>query len=200
MSKRWTKEESDELVKLYPTTLSKDLAIHFGCSIKRIYNRAKRIGLNKDQDWLMSYYKENYKGYEHTQFKKGMTSWNKGTKGIMMGGVETQFKKGQPPHNAKPIGHRSYRDGYLVERVEKGFQFVHILLWKQHNGEVPKGMFVVFKDRNKNNIIIENLEVIDRVEHMRRNHVQNLPKELLEVVQIKKSLTRKINSYGKKQN
>jgi hypothetical protein len=84
--------------------------------------------------------------------------------------------------------------------VEKGFQFVHILLWKQHNGEVPKGMFVVFKDRNKNNITIENLEVIDRVEHMRRNHVQNLPKELLEVVQIKKSLTRKINSYGKKQN
>ena len=198
MSKRWTKAETDELVKLYPTTLSKDLAIHFGCSIKRIYNRAKRIGLNKDQDWLMSYYKENYKGYEHTQFKKGMKSWNKGMKGLQIGGKETQFKKGQLPHNTKPIGYRSIRDGYLVERVELGFEFVHKLLWKEHHGEIPKGMFVVFKDKNRQNICIENLEVIDRVEHIRRNHIQNLPPELKEVIHIKKQITRKINSYGKK--
>jgi len=127
-----------------------------------------------------------------------MKAWNKGMKGLQIGGKETQFKKGQPPHNIKPIGHRSLRDGYLVERVEKGFEFVHVLLWKQHNGEIPKGMFVVFKDRNKNNITIDNLEIITRVEHMRRNHIQHLPEELKEVVHLKKSLTRKINSYGKK--
>ena len=200
MRKQWTEAETDELVKLYPTTLAKDLATHFGCSIKQIYNRAKRIDLKKDQEWLMSYYKENYKGYEHTQFKKGMKSWNKGMKGLQIGGKETQFKKGQTPHNTKPIGHRSFRDGYLVEKVEKGFEFVHILLWKQHNGEIPKGMFVVFKDRNRSNIHIDNLEIIDRVEHMRRTHIQNLPEELKEVIHIKKSLTRKINSYGKKQD
>jgi hypothetical protein len=197
MTKQWSKEETEELVKLYPTTLSKDLATHFGCSIKRIYNRAKRIGLNKDQEWLMTYYKQNYKGYEHTQFKKGMKSWNKGMKGLQIGGKETQFKKGQTPHNTKPIGFRSYRDGYLVERVEKGFEFVHKLIWKQHHGDIPKGMFVVFKDRNKNNICIENLEIIDRVEHIRRNHIQNLPQELKEVVHIKKSITRKINQIEK---
>lgn len=200
MRKRWSKPESEELTKLYPTTLAKDLAKHFDCKVAQIYNRANKLGLHKDQEWLMSYYKENYKGHERTQFQKGMKSWNKGMKGLQIGGKETQFKKGQAPHNTKPIGYRSFRDGYLVEKMEKGFEFVHVLLWKQHNGEIPKGMFVVFKDRNKNNITIDNLEIITRVEHMRRNHIQNLPEELKEVVHLKKSLTRKINSYGKKQN
>jgi hypothetical protein len=126
-----------------------------------------------------------------------MTSWNKGTKGVMMGGVETQFKKGQNPHNTKPIGYRSYRDGYLVEKVETGFKFVHVLMWESINGPVPKGLFVVFKDRNKQNITLDNLELIDRHEHMRRNTVHNLPEELREVLHIKKSITRKINQLEK---
>ena len=197
MRKYWTKEEAEELQRLYPTTTGKDLALRFGCNVQQIYNRANKMGLHKDLDFLHQYYRENFKGHQATQFKKGMKSWNKGQKGLQIGGVETQFKKGRLPHNTKPIGFRSYRDGYLVERVEKGFEFVHKLIWKQHHGEIPKGLFVVFKDRNKNNICIENLEIIDRVEHIRRNHIQNLPQELKEVVHIKKSITRKINQIEK---
>jgi hypothetical protein len=197
MRKYWTKEEAEELQRLYPTTTGKDLALRFGCNVQQIYNRANKMGLHKDLDFLHQYYRENFKGNQATQFKKGMKSWNKGQKGLQIGGVETQFKKGRLPHNTKPIGFRSYRDGYLVERVEKGFEFVHKLIWKQHHGEIPMGMFVVFKDRNKNNICIENLEIIDRVEHIRRNHIQNLPPELKEVVHLKKSITRKINQIEK---
>lgn len=197
MRKYWTKEEAEELQRLYPTTTGKDLALRFGCNVQQIYNRANKMGLHKDIDFLHQYYRENFKGHKATQFKKGMASWNKGKKGLQIGGVETQFKKGRLPHNTKPIGFRSYRDGYLVERVEKGFEFVHKLIWKQHHGDIPPGMFVVFKDRNKNNICIENLEIIDRVEHIRRNHIQNLPQELKEVVHIKKSITRKINQIEK---
>jgi hypothetical protein len=197
MRKKWTKEETEEFVQLYPTTMAKDLAKRFNCSITQIYHKQQNTGVNKRTDFLHDYYKANFKGHPATQFKKGMTSWNKGTKGLQIGGKETQFKKGQTPHNTKPIGFRSYRDGYLVERVEKGFEFVHKLIWKQHHGEIPKGLFVVFKDRNKNNICIENLEIIDRVEHIRRNHIQNLPQELKEVVHIKKSITRKINQLEK---
>jgi hypothetical protein len=197
MRKYWTKEEAEELQRLYPTTTGKDLALRFGCNVQQIYNRANKMGLHKDLDFLHQYYRENFKGHQATQFKKGMKSWNKGQKGLQIGGVETQFKKGRLPHNTKPIGFRSYRDGYLVERVEKGFEFVHKLIWKQHHGEIPKGLFVVFKDRNKNNICIENLEIIDRVEHIRRNHIQNLPQELKEVVHLKKSITRKINQIEK---
>jgi len=111
--------------------------------------------------------------------------------------LETQFKKGRLPHNTKPIGYRSMRDGYWVERTEKGFEFVHVLIWKQHYGDIPKGLFIVFKDRNQQNLVIENLELIDRAENMRRNSVQNLPKEILEVIHIKKSITRKINQIEK---
>ena len=52
------------------------------------------------------------KSPEHTLFKKGMETWNKGTKGLCkawnkgkklepheINGKETQFKKGQAPHN-----------------------------------------------------------------------------------------------------
>jgi hypothetical protein len=197
MRKQWTKKETEEFIQLYPTTMAKDLAKRFNCSIAQIYHKQQNTGVNKSTDFLHQYYKANFKGYEHTQFKKGMKSWNKGMKGLQIGGKETQFKKGQTPHNTKPIGFRSYRDGYLVERVEKGFEFVHKLIWKQHHGEIPMGMFVVFKDRNKNNICIENLEIIDRVEHIRRNHIQNLPPELKEVVHLKKSITRKINQIEK---
>ena len=197
MRKQWTKKETEEFIQLYPTTMAKDLAKRFNCSITQIYHKQQNTGVNNSTDFLHDYYKANFKGHPATQFKKGMTSWNKGTKGLQIGGKETQFKKGQTPHNTKPIGFRSYRDGYLVERVEKGFEFVHKLIWKQHHGEIPMGMFVVFKDRNKNNICIENLEIIDRVEHIRRNHIQNLPPELKEVVHIKKSITRKINQLEK---
>lgn len=195
--KRWTQQEADELERLYPTTMAKDLAERFGCSVRQIYNKTKKIGINKDIEFLYQYYRANYKGNPATQFKKGMTSWNKGTKGVVIGGVQTQFKKGQKAHNIKPIGHRSYRDGYTVEKTAQGFKFVHIMMWEAINGPVPKGMFVVFKDRNKANIALENIELIDRHEHMRRNTMHNLPEELREVLHIKKSITRKINQLEK---
>jgi hypothetical protein len=197
MRKQWTKAETEEFIQLYPCTMAKDLAKRFNCSITQIYHKQQNTGVNKSTDFLHNYYKANFKGHPATQFKKGMTSWNKGTKGVMMGGVETQFKKGQNPHNTKPIGYRSYRDGYLVEKVETGFKFVHVLMWEAENGPVPKGLFVVFKDRNKANITLDNLELIDRHEHMRRNTVHNLPEELREVLHIKKSITRKINQLEK---
>jgi hypothetical protein len=177
--------------------MAKDLAERFGCSVAQIYHKQQNTGVNKNPDFLHQYYKANFKGHPATQFKKGMTSWNKGTKGVMMGGVETQFKKGQNPHNTKPIGYRSTRDGYMVEKTANGFKMVHVLMWESINGPVPKGFFVVFKDRNKSNITLDNLELIDRHEHMRRNTVHNLPEELREVLHIKKSITRKINQLEK---
>jgi hypothetical protein len=197
MRKQWTKKETEEFIQLYPTTMAKDLANRFNCSIAQIYHKQQNTGVNKSTDFLHQYYKSNFKGHSATQFKKGMTSWNKGTKGVMMGGVETQFKKGQNPHNTKPIGYRSTRDGYTVEKTANGFKLVHVMLWESINGPVAKGMLVVFKDRNKQNMCIENLELIDRNEHMRRNNIKNLPEELREVLQIKKSITRKINQIEK---
>jgi hypothetical protein len=194
---RWTEEEIEQLRILYPKMITRDIGKKLNKTNRQIYDKAQHLGLKKDQEFLMDYYRQNYKGYPRTQFRKGMTSWNKGTKGVMIGGIETQFKKGQEPHNTKPIGYRSLRDGYLVEKTGQGFKFVHVLLWESVNGPVPKGLFVVFKDKNKANITLDNLELIDRHEHMRRNNIKNLPKELREVLSIKRSITRKINQLEK---
>lgn len=200
MAKSWTTKEEQQLVELYATTDNKLICQLLSKNIRQIYNKANELKLKKTKEYLKEYGQQFRTGNTATQFKKGQRAWNKDMKGLQLGGVATQFKKGRLPHNTKEIGYRSYRDGYLVERTEKGFEFVHVLLWKKHFGEIPKGLFVVFKDRNKNNIDINNLELIDRAENMRRNTMHNLPAELLEVIHIKKTLTRKINSYGKKQN
>jgi hypothetical protein len=200
MRKLWTVQETAEFIKMYPTTTSKVMAEYFNVPISKIYARASFLKLNKDKDWLYQYYKDNYSGYPATQFKPGCKSWNKGIKGLQIGGKATQFKKGRTPHNTKPVGYRSVRDGYLFERTENGFEMVHVLLWERVNGKVPKGKILKFKDGNRQNICIENLEIIDRTELMKRNSIQNLPQQLLDVVRLKASLTRKINSYGKEQN
>jgi hypothetical protein len=200
MRKIWTIRETNIFIKLYPRTKSDKLAEQFNCSLQQIYNKASKLNIKKTRAYLKVHGGWIKEANIPTQFKKGHKAWNKGMKGLQIGGVFTQFKKGQAPYNTKPIGHRSYRDGYLVEKTDKGFEFVHKLLWKQHHGEIPKGLFVVFRDRDRTNLTIENLEVINRKEHMRRNHIQNLPEELKAVIHIKKALTRKINDYGKKQN
>lgn len=201
MKRFWSQDEIDYIKKNYSDLSSHIIAKQLGMTISQIYNQAYRLGLYKSPEYI----KNNCRTIEpnkRTQFGKGHNPWNKGMKGLQIGGKQTQFKKGQIPYNTKPIGHRSFRDGYLVEKTEKGFEFVHILLWKKHYGQIPKGLFVVFKDRNKSNITIENLELIDRVENMKRNSYLNLPEEIQEVINVKKAIskviTEKIKNYGKK--
>ncbi len=112
---------------------------------------------------------------EKGRFKKGHISWNKGIKGLTIGGVQTQFKPGNEPHNTKHNGAISIRKDksgrpYKYIRISKGnWELLHRFVWKKHNGEIPKGMLVVFKDGNSLNCSIDNLELISRKENMQRN-------------------------------
>ena len=111
-------------------------------------------------------------------FEKGHASWNKGTKGLT-GRNPTRFKAGHKPVNWKPVGsERTTKDGYVEVKVEgvnphTGFQGVwrlkHVLVWEHHNGPVPKGLAVLIKDGNKQNCVIENLELVSRAELVRLN-------------------------------
>ena len=199
MRHNWTKKEIEYLRINYSDMSTKEIAANLNLSASCVYNKAYDLGLYKSPEYIAKNCRMITPN-KQTQFGKGHEPWNKGKKGLQIGGKKTQFKKGIVPYNTKPIGYKSLRDGYLVERTEKGFEFVHVLLWKKHNGIIPKGKFVVFKDRNKQNICIENLEIIDRAENMRRNSIMNLPDEIREVVNIKKSITRHITEHGKKQN
>jgi len=44
--------------------------------------------------------------------------------------------------------------------------FVHRMVWEEHNGPIPEGMIVSFRDSNKLNCDISNLMLISMGEHV----------------------------------
>jgi hypothetical protein len=114
------------------------------------------------------------------RFRKNQPAWNRGIKGLQIGGKETRFKKGQLPHNTKEIGsQRINKDGNIEIKVEiNKWVSLHSYLYTQKH-EIPKGHIVVFKENvNKHNFTIEDLELISRGENAKRNKRKSLDKKL----------------------
>jgi hypothetical protein len=121
--------------------------------------------------------------------------------------VETQFKPGVKPHTWRPIGcTRLTKDGYLQRKVSdtgyppKDWVGVHVIMWVEAYGRVPKGFVVAFKDRNKANIRLDNFELVSRRELMQRNTIHNYPPELADVIRLGASLKRQIRKIDEEQN
>jgi hypothetical protein len=119
---------------------------------------------------------------------------------------ETQFKPGARPHTWKPIGStRVTNDGYLQRKISdtgyppRDWVGVHILLWEEAHGPIPKGHALIFKDRNKGNLCLENFELITRAELMRRNTIHNYPPELVDVIRLGGALKRRLRRIGEEQ-
>ncbi|QIK58792.1 HNH endonuclease [Dysgonomonas sp. HDW5A] len=189
----WTEEKIELLKTLYPNENSQKIADQFGFSIYAIYRMACSLGLKKSGEFLLSDKsgrlikgKTRQEGV-HYQFPKGHVPMNKGKKQKEFMTQEaidktkaTRFKKGQLPHNTKPIGYeRIDKDGYLYYKVEGKRKLVlkHRHVWEQHNGSIPKGYNIQFKDGNKHNCDIENLYMISRANQMAKENSasKNLP-------------------------
>lgn len=98
------------------------------------------------------------------RFKLGRTPFNKGLKGSF-GGEDTQFKKGNKPHNYKPVGtERVNGDGYVDIKVAdpNKWRAKHTLIWQEANGPVPKGHAIIFGDGNRRNFELDNLVLVSR--------------------------------------
>lgn len=209
----WTDEQIRQLTALYPDTKTEKIAEIMGMTMSRAYNKAHSLGLHKSAAFISSEASGRIKREHHkgrlSQFKPGLIPWNKGTHFISGGrSSETQFKPGCRSGIAielyKPVGtERLSKDGYLERKVNddmplrKRWRAVHLVLWEEVNGKLPEGHAIVFKDGDKTNIALSNLECITRADLMRRNTVHNLPKELAELVQLRGALNRQINNRGK---
>ena len=122
----------------------------------------------------------NYKNRNHIssglngRFEHGHKPWNKGVAGYM-GANKTSFKKGRKPHNWKPIGsERITKDGYVEVKVRDccgndNYELKHRVVWEKLNGKIPKGHIIAFKDGNKKNFDIDNLDCIPRTVNARMN-------------------------------
>lgn len=136
------------------------------------------------------------KGTRHspaTEFKKGDIPFNKGLKQIEWMPPEsiertkaTRFKPGEIPPNAKPLGYISHlvhkRNGEITShdwfinvnwRGERRnhYNYRKYLWEKFYCQDAPDGMIFVSKNGDQSEVpTIENIEMIDRAEHMRRNN------------------------------
>jgi len=201
--RNWSEDEEQLLTQLYPDTPMPELVARLGRDDRAIYSKARALGLRRSPEYLASEHacrlrKGDNVGAEH-RFRPGMASWNKGKKGWQAGGrsAETRFKPGNRPHTWVPIGTEQIRDGYLWRKVTDGhgrhdWRQVHVMLWEQNNGPVPAGFILVFRDRNKQNIQLDNLELITRAENCRRNSIHRYPPELKQAIRGLKKLKRTI--------
>ena len=200
---------NDIIRERYPFEPTKKIADDLGLSESSVYNRAWAMGVKKDPEYLRStQYPPGYLGGKATQFKKGSVPANKGQKmstEVYQKCARTMFKKGTVPPNTQPIGtiHQRKDTGgkmyQYIKLADCNWQLLNRYTWEQHNGPIPKGMVVVYKDGDYLNNDITNLLMITKKENMARNTIQRLPKELQQVTRLKCKLIKKINNNGTKQ-
>lgn len=111
-------------------------------------------------------------------FRRGRSPGNKGRKQSEYCSPEaceasrrTQFKKGQKPPNELPVGTIVVNtDGYKLRKKQmegaqwERWELLHKAVWREHHGEPPAGMCVIFKDNNRLNCDISNLMLVSRGE------------------------------------
>ena len=108
------------------------------------------------------------------RFCKGHVAWNKGIKGLHHSPA-TEFKAGHLPANTKYDGCLSLRkkqngERYYYIRISQAkWVLYQRYIWELKYGKIPKGMIIAFKDKNVLNCKLENLEMISRIENLKRN-------------------------------
>lgn len=207
----WTVEEDALLRARYPEEPTQAIAQVMGMRVAQVHQRATRLGLHKSTAFFASDKAGRIQRGRSdprmmaSQFKKGLTPWNKGAHYVAGGrSATTRFKKGQRPHTWKPVG--SYRvnaDGFLDRKVSdtgyppRDWVGVHRLAWIAAHGPIPRGYVVRFRDGCKSTvaeeITVDKLELITMQENMRRNTLHRYPKEVVGLIQMKGALNRRIH-------
>ena len=203
---RWTAKQEALLIANYPTTPTAELARALGLRVDQVHRKACKLGLKKTPEFSAQHgHRLDGKIGKESRFQAGHTPWNAG-KSFKAGGrsVEHQFKPGMLPHNHKPIGHiRTTADGYLEQKMtdtgvtRRDYVLIHRLVWMAAHGPIPAGHVVVFRDGNKLNPELTNLELITRQELARRNSIHRLPPELKQTIRAITSIKRRIKKHEK---
>lgn len=212
----WNPEDDALLRRLYPDTPTVDLARQLRRSLPATYERARGLGLEKSQAYRDSpaacRLRRGDEVGKASRFPKGHVPANKGLRrpGWHRGRMrETQFRKGERRGVAvalyKPIGaERISKDGYLERKVnddlplQARWRAVHLILWESVHGPLPPSHVVSFKNGNKTDIRLENLELIPRAELARRNRMWNrLPRPLASTIHLLGQLKRRINQKAR---
>lgn len=173
--RKYTSEAIEFIKENYETMRCNDMVsilnekYNLNISLRSLYNFKKTNGFVTKIPW-----NKGTKGLTRGNsgsFKKGHQPKNKGTKGISKPN-KTSFKKGNIPDNIREVGsERITKDGYIEIKVAEPnvWKLKHRVFYEKYFGKIPKGKMVVFLDRNKQNLSIDNLECITKYENLIMN-------------------------------
>jgi hypothetical protein len=175
---RWTVRQVAYLRQHYADTPAEEIAARLKVSIGSVWRKAASLGIRKSSEYLAEQGRRMAASdaAKAHRFIMGHTSHNKGKSiedYMSAEGIErssrTRFKPGHRPHNKRDIGSEVvHGDGYVYVSTEDGCIPKHRLVWQQHHGEIPDDMLIAFRDGNRQNCDISNLEIISREENARR--------------------------------
>ncbi len=208
--RNWTEAEREIIRTEFSDMTSDTLAAKLNRTVASVNQQAALMGVKKSAAHLSSdlggrFSKCQVLGYEH-RFKKGQPAINKGKKQpdyMTPEAIErtkkTRFQKGSDNGKQLPIGTITILNGkngkvkvIILGNGKRAYLNRHT--WAQANGEIPKGMIIVHKDKDPMNCDLENLEMISKAENMRRNSMINMPPELKEtaymLITLKSTITR----------
>lgn len=205
----WTPAQRAILRKRYPDTHARKLIKPCGHPLSVVYREAARLGLKKSPKFRKAELARQGRrlkvaGRRH-QFQKGQEPANKGLRrpGWHAGRMrETQFRKGHFPANKDRdyyvIGAlRVNADGYIDMRISfepgaRGWRGLHLILWEDEHGPIPKKHCLRFRDGDRLNVCLDNLVMLSRAGNMGLNTIHHLPDELKSTINLLGQLKRRI--------
>ena len=182
--KQWTGAEYWKYQTKYPQGMYEYIRDNsWGVSSKEMAERVKELFGYEMTPTCMKQFRQRH------GIKSGVTGWYQkghppGAKGKTIEEIckhdpeklarvrSTQFKKGERPVNELPVGSVVVNsDGYKLRKKSmegtlwERWEFLHRAVWEEHNGPIPEGMAVTFKDSNKLNCDISNLILVTKGEN-----------------------------------
>lgn len=179
--KQWTSEEYWKYQKRWPQGMYEFIRDNsWGVSSKEMAEMVNEKFGTDFNEHRMKCFRAKYKIRSGVTgwFQKGREPGNKGKKQseycspeALEASRKTQFRKGNHPVNEMQIGAISTtRDGHLIRKKSmtgaqwERWEFLHRAVWEEHNGPIPEGMVVVFRNGDKKDVRIDNLMLISRGE------------------------------------
>lgn len=190
---RWTAEKDQFLRDNYLSMPVKTMSVALGFSQSVAFSRMKKLGivvpdaikkerrmagLNKGRGWNKDKKQAEY-----------MTSE------MIAKTAKTRYKKGNIPHNTLNDGDLSLRsDGYVWIRIKLGvWELLHRVIYSNHHQtKLTTQDNIIFKDGNRSNFDINNLEKINNAQLMERNTFIKYPADLRAAIKALNKLKSKL--------
>jgi hypothetical protein len=184
--KQWTKEEYWRYQTRYPKGFYEYIRDNsWGVSSQKMAEMVNaKFGTSCTPTMIKQFrQRHGIRSGEKGWFQRGHEPGNKGKKLEEYVGADraaeikkrlsgTQFKKGERPFNELPLGTiRTNIYGYKLRKKQmtgtlwERWEFLHRAVWEEHNGPIPEGMIVTFKDSDRSNCDISNLLLITKGEN-----------------------------------